>query len=285
MRRLFVILTLLGQTLGAFAGVRFLSVDHPVVTDKNVDALEVRVAHSAARAGRNGLQQWSVGWGENVINVVFDFRNFVEGIDVPRVKIQCGNVTGTLDHGFDCDGGYNTLALEWSSDGSVEVLFGERGLHSVMMLDSLARPDGELLINARGGEIDVVDVVVEVNDDDISRLMTDYSARDIADAVKLHYLDRENDPKLSSPGGRYTLARIGDDLIYVDGAQINATHWHCGMLKGRLTPTPYVGYYHLLWYDSTGRRLSDDCYAEVDENSRTIKCVFPSLSATLRFSF
>lgn len=274
------------HAMGIAAAVRFLSVENPVVTDAGVNALEVRVAQRDARVGSNGVRQWHLSWADVAVDVIFDFRNFVEGVDVPKVKIQCAGVAATLDRGFDADGGYNTLALEWDPDGTVTVLFGERELYPVMVLNSLARPVGPLMIAAsKGGDIDVADVIVEVPDNDISRLMTDYSADQLADAPKLRYLDRENDPKLANIGGRYTLARIGNDLIYIDGAKTNATHWQFGMLKGRLLPTGYVGYYHLLWYDATGRCLSEDCYAEVDEKLRIVKFVFPTLSASLRFAF
>ena len=80
------------------------------------------------------------------------------------------------------------------------------------------------------------------------------------------------------------MAWVADDLIYMAGAQTNETRWKQGMLKGRLTPTGYVGYYHLEWYDATGRLLAEDCYAEYDEKSKTMTFVFPSLNASLRFA-
>jgi hypothetical protein len=127
--------------------------------------------------------------------------------------------------------------------------------------------------------------MVETNENALERLRTNYTADELAAAPRWQYLDRENDPKIALLGGRYELAQIGNDLIYLSGAKTNATHWHQGMLKGRLKPTGYVGYYHLEWFDATGRSIADDCYAQFDETSKTMTVNFPGLNASLRFAF
>ncbi len=285
MRRLCVILAIVCCAACAKADVRYLLAEHPVVPDETVNALEVRVALDDARIGNPRCEQWCVRWGDVSVSVTFDFRNFVDGVDEPKVKIACNGVVGSLDKGFNSAGGYNTLALEWEPAGQVTVLFGERELYPVMVLDSLPRPVGELQIESTTGRLAVSDVMVDVDANNFSRLMTGYSAEELAAATQLRYLDRNSDPQLARLGGRYVLAWVGDDLVYMDGAQINETRWQQGMLKGRLKPTGYVGYYHLEWFDSTGRRLADDCYAELDEKAKTVTLVFPSLNASLRFAY
>ncbi len=84
------------------------------------------------------------------------------------------------------------------------------------------------------------------------------------------YLDRDLDDKTLRLGGRYTLALVrtasdgGYDIIYVDGAQVNAPRWQCGMLKGHLSPTIFTGNYTATWTDATFRSITDDVQAQTD---------------------
>lgn len=130
----------------------------------------------------------------------------------------------------------------------------------------------------------MADLIIETDSNDFDRLMTDYTPEQLSGAIRWRYLDRENDPAVALPGGNYVLAQVGNDLVYMGGARINASLWRAGMLKGRLTPTGYVGYMRLQWYDATGRSLADESYAEMDSTAQTMTLVFPALQARLRFT-
>ena len=102
------------------------------------------------------------------------------------------------------------------------------------------------------------------------------------------YLDRENNPKLAVPGGKYTLAilpaRDGNyDIIYIEGAKTYKKCWHTGMLKGTLIPTIFTGNYTGTWVDATLKPITDDVYVTL-ENSAILCFKFPVYKSQLRFS-
>lgn len=272
--------------LAIVAEVRYLSADNPQVpADEAIVAVEARVALPEARIGSGRQGAWSLCWGDTAaVTLAFDFRAYVDGIDEPTVTVSCAGRSAVASKGFDCNGGFNTLAVEWGSDGKVRVFGGERALAPLLELDSLPRPHGLLRVLSTVGTPDVADMMVETDPDDFGRLQSTYTDAQLDSATVWRLLDRENDPTIALPGGRYVLAQVGEDLVYLSGAQTNAAHWRRGMLKGRLTPTGYTGYYSLEWFDATGRRLADDCYAQFDSAASTLTLTFPALQASLRFS-
>lgn len=102
------------------------------------------------------------------------------------------------------------------------------------------------------------------------------------------YLDRANDPDLALPGGRYTLALVADgnggyDIIYVSGAEVNASDWHPGMLRGHLLPTQFAAHFTLIWVDADMRTISTDLHADYSA-AGILALQFPLYSTTLRFA-
>lgn len=100
------------------------------------------------------------------------------------------------------------------------------------------------------------------------------------------YLDRIIDEKQLKLGGRYKLALIatpsGYDIIYISGAEVNATKWQTGMIKGRLIKTPFPNNYDLIWYDALFAPFSTDVNATIDGSS-IITFNFPVHNTQLRF--
>lgn len=101
------------------------------------------------------------------------------------------------------------------------------------------------------------------------------------------YLDRNTDPAYMRPGGTYTLAIIPSgpnfNIIYIDGAEINASRWHKGMLKGTLRPTPFQGHYNLTWYDAELHPHTAECSATL-ESPLLLRLDFPLLKSSLRLT-
>ncbi len=101
------------------------------------------------------------------------------------------------------------------------------------------------------------------------------------------YLDRIIDEKQLKLGGRYKLALIatpsGYDIIYISGAEVNATKWQTGMIKGRLIKTQFPNHYDLIWYDALFAPFSNDVNATI-ENSSIITFNFPVHKTQLRFA-
>lgn len=105
-------------------------------------------------------------------------------------------------------------------------------------------------------------------------------------------LDHDNKPEWSRPGGDYTLGIAADsikpgtfNIIFLDGATVNATAWKAGMVKGTLSATPFSRHYNLRWVDATMNTLSeaDECSATLDDSGATLTFHFPLQHATLRF--
>ena len=101
------------------------------------------------------------------------------------------------------------------------------------------------------------------------------------------YLDRNIDEKTIKLGGKYKLAVVknnigGYDLLYYDGAVVNASAWTCGMLKGRLTKTKFKDNYDLVWWDSVMEQFDDDTYASIAD-FQILTLIFPTENAQIRF--
>lgn len=101
------------------------------------------------------------------------------------------------------------------------------------------------------------------------------------------YLDRNIDDKLLRLGGRYRMALIatssGYDIIYISGAEVNASKWQTGMIKGRLIKTQFPNHYDLIWYDALFAPFSNDVNATIENNS-IITFNFPVHKTQLRFA-
>ena len=74
----------------------------------------------------------------------------------------------------------------------------------------------------------------------------------------------------------------GYDLLYYDGAVVNASAWTCGMLKGRLTKTKFKDNYDLVWWDSVMEQFDDDSYASIAD-FQILTLIFPTENAQIRF--
>lgn len=107
------------------------------------------------------------------------------------------------------------------------------------------------------------------------------------------YLDRDNDPAWSRPGGKYTLGVVADGdsdgawtIVYLDGAVTHSDRWHPGMKKGRLVESGFLRDYNLEWIDATYTSMGrdDECSARLSDDGMILTLVFPLDKATLRFS-
>ncbi len=101
------------------------------------------------------------------------------------------------------------------------------------------------------------------------------------------YLDRQNDSRMAEPGGFYNLALMpsGDSylIIYLGGAKVESETWSAGMIKGRLTPTPFKPNYNLEWIDSRHETMTGEQFA-VLVNNTILELHFPLYETVMRFS-
>lgn len=285
--RFAIVTVLLVSAIAAGAELIYLPAEGARVSATGICAVEARVALPAARSGSGKHAWWSIVWPGTEVSFHFNTTTHVDGIDDPVAEVKCGNRSATIRSGFDASGGFNTLAVEWLPDGSAHILAGDRALHQVLLVDSLPLPTDSVSVTS-SAPCEVADLIIETNPDDFGRLLTGYSAEELNAAPRWRYLDRENDPAVAVCGGNYELAAIAEpsgriNLVYLAGAQTNAPHWKPGMLKGRLIPTGFKGYYKLEWVDATGRRIPDECYARL-ESPELLNLVFPSLQASIRLA-
>ena len=148
-----------------------------------------------------------------------------------------------------------------------------------------------------GAEIEVERFVVKKIADNLTMLETGWTKTSIEDYFSggnrdyvegiWSYLDRNIDEDYLKLGGKYKLAIIkndkgGYDLLYYDGAMVNADKWRCGMLKGRLTKTNFKDIYDLVWWGSVMDGFDDDTYATLTDFS-ILTLFFPVEKGQIRF--
>lgn len=192
----------------------------------------------------------------------------------------------------------NSIAVETDCrSGLSHIYAGNKGLNLVAETTVIpVRNAGLGLICDGAAEISLA--VTETEPDLSSQLYTAWTV-DLLKASVTHseakpvegfwkYLDRDNDRAYARPGGEYRIAVIsndsgGFDIIYIDGARINASEWETGMLKGRLTPTIFTDHYDLIWYDSSMRPVDRECSATVEQGA-ILRLDFPLLKTSIRYS-
>lgn len=273
MRRL--LLSLLLSEVLASAQVSYFAGPRAAVPAGEVRAVEVRASVGKSSGG------WRVSWpgAELLLTLGSDF--FVDGIDRPSGILEVNGVKYPLKADVD-PGGANTIAVEWGTDSVATIMVGHRDLQTVATA-VVSRPAGEVTVDGMSIPFDLIDLIIETNPDSFGRLQSGLGEDVIASGRVWQYLDREGDSRVAVIGGQYSLSQIGNELIYLGGAKTNAGSWKAGMVKGRLIPTGFDGYYKLQWFDATGRELSGENYAEVDSDLGTLKLTFPQLKTSVRF--
>jgi hypothetical protein len=280
----------------------------PRLSAERVTALEARVAMSDAKVGSRRKQQWHLTWGSDsscMVGLTFDFRNYLDGVSTTAAvaSLEVNGLSYKISKDVDLSGGFNSVAIEWNDrDGDVATIsVGNKILQEIAEVQ-LSRPVGEerirILGNPQSTKVDVCELILETTVVPEQKLATDWDENSLMEHFASDYcapiegvwdyMDRENEPRIAQPGGRYRVGIVangsgGYDIIYMDGAKVNSDKWHCGMLKGRLQPTIFTGQYRLEWYDATFEPISTDTYAELSQ-SALLTLQFPTLSASIRLS-
>lgn len=203
-----------------------------------------------------------------------------------------------FDHGFDpYSNSYNSLIITLRLDGTADIAGGARTTMPLTTLIGINEALNSPIGLFADGELKTSSIVVESVSDPRLALDSGLTANDVINAVELStdryegiwdYLDRENDPRISRPGGRYTLATLSDgsggyNLIYIGGAETNRSKWSPGMIKGNIRPTVFVDSFDLVWHDSMFETIERDIHASIEQNAILI-LDFPLLKTKLRFS-
>ncbi|MCM1164098.1 MAG: hypothetical protein NC339_07615 [Muribaculaceae bacterium] len=231
-------------------------------------------------------------WGNTDFGDITDSRFTELKVEMGGSEIESRRVEGFVGK----SGSYSTLGARLR-DGRLTVYGGSR---STSELFEMQLPSGFVSnsVSLRvHGSTTVSIFVAETELDPAEMLSTDW-AKSLLDGRFActsnpvegywEYLDRQNDPTLARPGGRYTLALVanddgGYDILYVSGAEILASRWEPFMLKGRLKPTNFQNHYSLEWIDAEFEEINTDVHADIADGA-ILSLSFPLLKTVLRFS-
>ena len=251
---------------------------------------------------------WCVTWGNgsHSVGLEFDFKGYVDGVSTTAsvASLVVDGQKYKLKRDVDLSGGFNSLAIEWGGINGDEVTISVgHKIPQQITTAKLPRPGSEESIRIdtapQSAKIDVEELILETEITPEQQLATQWSEELLTEYLlgESHspiegiweYMDRENDSRIAQLGGNYRVGVVansvqgGYDIIYLDGARVNAGKWHAGMRKGRLMPTIFDGQYRLEWYDATFEPISTDTYAELTQ-SALLTLQFPTLSASVRLS-
>ncbi|MGM9844278.1 MAG: hypothetical protein ACI30S_08660 [Muribaculaceae bacterium] len=205
---------------------------------------------------------------------------------VDRAEINCANIA-------DLYRGNNQLSISGNFHSGLNIYLNKR-----ITLAKLPWKKNLRLFQFCSGIGSIIKIFkANIIKDNTPELETGLTIEDIRRVVRYsndsivgvyRYLDRENNPKLAVPGGKYTLAilpaRDGNyDIIYIDGAKTYKKCWHTGMLKGRLLKTIFVNHFDLEWYNSKMDLMKDETFASL-QMLEIFEVNFPLYKAKMRFS-
>lgn len=274
--------------------------------------VEARCSLVSDKVGRgDSRHSWGIAWNcEDMRNYDYVRLNsmnsdFDDYSDSGGIAVTYGFVRGGVDSVVErCVvkkdignvRGHKSLALEWR-DGEMNVYFGVRQLAKVFSFVS-GPPVSEMVRLVHSGELAVDYAVVETVPDYSRTLMTDWTPDSLAEKLRnsndpmegiWSFFDRTTDDNRARLGGRYSLACVSDGhtgylLLYLDGAEVNASGWRPMMIKGRLTATQYENNYDLKWYDSMMEVMGREDFAVYDEEARLLTLQFPIHRSKIRFA-
>lgn len=106
-----------------------------------------------------------------------------------------------------------------------------------------------------------------------------------------YFYGRDTEPKYAHPGGYYTLAIVRNDsaesldydILYINGAEVNASHWKPFMLKGGLKRTTFNDAFDLIWYDADFIEMNRDIYVNFLDYE-TLDISFPIYKAKFHYA-
>ncbi len=239
-------------------------------------AVEVRNGNSAyGDAADTRFTRVTVCYADSVLMNLACTQGFATGRNLANSLIVTRN--------------YCTGAVSLSGGASTPQLLGE------FTLPPAAGAGDSVAVFAQG-RINLLMAVSEWSPDVTSDLTTEWTSQALRERFLEStdplegfwtFFDQDSDAVYARPGGRYTLATVGDGsgrytIIYISGAETLADQWHEGMVKGVLQPTVFIDQFDLEWVDSEFTTLSRDIHARI-ENNALLVVEFPLLKMQMRF--
>ena len=209
----------------------------------------------------------------------------------------------SVTDGFDLHQGPNIWRLQ-SDNGMLTLSAGNRQLSKILSIPTVDNSLAAFSFTAApGASLKVQDIILEGNPStgspqsvDVDALRTRLETSD--DPIEGYWavFDRNLEENLLRMGGDYRLAIVNADdsalppapsetatynIVYLDGARVNAPSWLPGMIKGSLHSSPFPGIFSVTWLDANGLPLDHEIKAQTDaEGLLTIQ--FPYQNSTLR---
>lgn len=287
---------------------------YPPLGHEPYAAIEARIAVKGTERLHSGpARSWfEIGCGglrlrcrlnADVADNVYDRRSMVLSLFSADTLVAESSATA----GLALDKGPNTYLIEWNPAADTASVYAGSSRLSLVMKAAVAAPPGSapVALEVEGSAIATMLVAEERLPSRSERLaglpahladslLSTPSARHPFPEGVYTYLDRAANPAIARPGGRYTLlirelpGHSGSyGIYYIAGAEVDASLWKPGMLKGTITATPFRNQYDLRWHDAHGNLVPgcEDSYATTDGDTQTLTLTFPSLDgATIRFA-
>ena len=200
--------------------------------------------------------------------------------------------------GVDMDNGLNTLMVA-VADHRATLQVGKTRLHTVTSID--LDDSGPSVVKtglclSPGARVAVERTTLSTDSQAPRHILTTWTREALDQHLAMssdpiegywQYQDRDMEDKWLRLGGRYTVAVVaasgGYDIIYLSGAQVNATQWQPGMLKGHISKTIFDGHYDLEWIDATFLPITLDAYAAFSDGV-LMTLNFPVYNSQMRLS-
>ncbi|MCC8175602.1 MAG: hypothetical protein LIO91_04130 [Bacteroidales bacterium] len=268
-----------------------VSKDHPLSLHDSLTPpyiLEIRAKSN---------KPWAVNWGKSQLLV--QWQHSAKGTDYDQLSIQVRYNDEIISFPTDAKKDDLPISLWVKVDSIITIAAGYDTLSEPVTVGNRT-PRGNPFFISTWGKVDVEELRITFLDEPEKLVTTGLSREDVMERLAATsdpierlwvYFDRENDPDRVRLGGKYTLATLanvdgGYDIIYMDGAEIQADKWQPGMLKGKLTPTSFTGRYNLMWIDAVMQPMDSqwEGQAEVNLANGILTLYFPLISAQLRFN-
>lgn len=271
-----------------------------------VDTLPGRMAWASARlrmrAPRMGASEWAATMGDTLtyvrVRVYMPVRDEIYGRRCVATAYSAdGGVEREIGRAeFDCSADEASVRIIY--DGySARIYAGDAANVLVCRLDSLC--PGPLSVDGDAMLVEAWGRYLPLPQPQMSRfatvdgLIAYLSASDDPYEGLWRYLDRDMDASRAALGGYYDLATArsadgGYDIIYLGHRGAEETdasrHWRPLQIKGRLSPTIFIGNFDLSWMEASGVDVGAEANAQFAPDGSILSLRFPLLRAQLRFS-
>lgn len=283
-----------------------------LANETNVEGRNLVYIDKSGQQVSTDISVWGIVWlyqdsnNFHFLKLECDNHELDELYDEKSVSYQVGTMTdglvtelksGLLCNNINLSDGFSRFKVIYSENGSIHLYTGIRDYE--LLYDYI--PDFKMTDNLKIGyfagpgvrlnmDKSVIKYILPNLPDTSEYKMADLtgyfaSSKDELEGI-WSYFDRNISSRNVKLGGKYTVAIIRNgndyDIIYISGQKVEARRWKPGSVKGHLSPTPFVGNYNLVWYDSLNSELSDDTYVQLLDGN-LLEVNFPTIKSKIRF--